>query len=69
LHVSSGAGARRLADHRVFSIEESGIRPGPRSLHAFAVALQEAIADFRKADNRRFDHEYLWAPYTRYGLG
>jgi hypothetical protein len=39
------------------------------SSHDYAMAYVEAIEEFRRHDNGRFDNEFFWAPYTNYGLG
>ncbi len=38
------------------------------SSHGYAMAYVEALEEFRLHDNRRFDNEFFWAPYTNYGL-
>ncbi len=61
--------ATEFARHYIPALLRNVFRPGMRSPHAFAIALKEALASFRRADKRRFDHEFFWAPYTLYGLG
>ena len=39
------------------------------SSHSYAMSYVEALQEFRLHDNRRFDNEFFWAPYTNYGLG
>lgn len=36
--------------------------------HAFAVALKQALSEFRRVGGGRWDHEFYWAPYVLYGL-
>ena len=61
--------AAEFARHWIRALKTHVFREGPRSRHAFAIAFKEALTNFRKAENRRFDHEFYWAPYALYGLG
>ncbi len=65
----SDVAAAEFARHKLKALCDHVFRPGPRSPHAFALAHRDAIAAFRAADDRRYDHEYFWAPYLLYGLG
>jgi CHAT domain-containing protein len=58
-----------FARHWLTSLQQHVFRPEPRSPHAFAMALREALIAFRQANGGRFDHVFFWAPYTLYGLG
>lgn len=41
----------------------------PRGPNSFAAAVRQAIDDFRALDDRKYDHDFFWAPYVLYGLG
>ena len=40
-----------------------------RDGHSYARAYVDALRNIRKHGEGEFEHEYLWAPYSYYGLG
>lgn len=69
LWPTSDAAAPEFARYWIRAINQHVFGPTPSSPHAFAIAFKEALDNFRQAEDRKFDREFFWAPYTLYGLG